>query len=137
MFNSGKERLLGSQDRLILEWAETLLEPDRPDCFDLRHLGKVSGIPHQTILERFPFPELLSIGILVLVWEGKRNFRPASQSYVLNRPNGFKLNASDWEPDKELLKHFAAHPIVQSFLEGEPPMRFWFRKSGKASLCYT
>ena len=133
MFKWGEGEMLTRQDRAILESAETLLRMDRPDCFDLNILAQVSGIGRKTIQDRFPFPELLTLGIVVMVWEEKVNHRSETLGYSLNRPNGIKLKTSDWEPDPELLNHFADHPIVRIYHEGEPPLRLWFKKSGKVS----
>ncbi len=79
--------------------------------------------------------ELLAIGIVVMVWEEKTSITRNPMGYCVNRPNGFKLKASDWEPDLQLLNHFSDHPVVRMYHRGEPVLRAWFRKSGKVSQC--
>jgi hypothetical protein len=133
MFNVGEGEMLTRQDRLILESAEALLRPKRPDWFDMFQLSEVTGIERQIILDRFPFPELLAIGIMVMIWEEKLSIGRESPGYCLNRPNGFRLKASDWEPDPELLNHFFDHPVVRMYRRGEPTLCSWFRKPGKVS----
>ena len=135
MLNAGEGEMLAHQDRLILESAESLLQPERPDWFDMFKLSKISGIEHHLIRERFPFPELLAIGIVVMVWEEKTSITRNPTGYCVSRPNGFKLKASDWEPDPQLLDHFSDHPVVRIYHRGEPALRAWFRKSGKVSQC--
>jgi len=133
MCKLGKGERLAIQDRMILESADLLLQPEQPDRFDLEKLANISGVERNIILDRFPFPELLALGIVVMVWEEKTGISSNSKGNCVSRPNGFKLMASDWEPDPELLNHFVDHPVVRAFLLGEPPLRSWFKISGKVS----
>lgn len=124
------------QDLVLLEAAETLLDPARPDQLDLNSLATLCGTSRQIILEAFPWPEMLAVGVLVAGWEREGQgfadlpFRPGAswdrvvevchiyERTCLRRPNGFLLESRGWEPDPVLLDSYAAHPVVCSYISG-------------------
>ena len=120
MKNSAPGGLLSRQDRIILESAEVLLRPDRPDQFDYSTLASMSGVARHLVLEAFPYPELLAVGVVVSAREEKERKLEIRRQYeqsCLAWPNGFQLAATGWEPDSGLLAFFAAHPVVRSYRE--------------------
>lgn len=125
------------EQRLILESAEILLRPDQPDDFDYETLATLSGVPSTSIRAAFPFPELLTVGVVAVGWElehqamGRQiagsgswwvraldTCRDLGQSWLL-RPNNFRLLANNWQPDPELITGFADHPAVLAYVRGK------------------
>lgn len=76
---------LTAQDWLILDSAERVLNPKQPGIFDINNLSKLTGIDRRLIRDRFPFPELLAVGIIVMVWEEKSNGISGASKYSLSR----------------------------------------------------
>ena len=124
---------LSRQDRLILASAEFMLRPDRPDDFDFATLSARCGVAREKVRQAFPFPELLTVGIVAMGWGKDQQAmawytagpgpwwtqvleicRVHGQSW-LRRPNSFRLTASGWEPDPALLAKFSAHPAVLAY----------------------
>lgn len=128
-FGTGNK--IKGEDRTILESAEILLNPDQPDRFDMNKLAHISGVDRKLILARFPFPELLALGVVTMIWQARLDHIHGSENQRLGWPNGQDLMVSDWVPDPELLTHFSDHPLVKIYLLGEPPLRSWFRISGE------
>ncbi len=127
----GKGKRIDPRDLAILAAAETLLQVDYPDRFDFRKLCNVSGLKRQFILSRFPFPELLTLGVMVMIREDRHKGIHESMSFRICPKNGQELLASGWEPEQGLLSYFSSHPLVKLYMLGEPPLQSWFKISGK------
>ena len=137
MKNSAPGGLLSRQDLNILESAEVLLRPDRPDQFDYGTLSTLCGMGRSLVRERFPYPELLSVGIVAVGWEAEQKAwaHVAGQDHPLwdrklkmfqclgrqwlDKPNGFQLRSRAWIPDSALLEFYSEHPAVRSYRKGQ------------------
>ena len=135
-----REKRLSRQDRVILESAQVLLRPDRPDHFDYNTLATLCGVERHLVQEAFPYPELLAVGVVAMAWESDQQALAQVDLQTghwwaralelcrchgrscLNRPNGFRLIAREWEPDPGLLECYATHPAVCSYQKRSTPL---------------